>query len=165
MTRSHRIATAVVLAAIGALTTDCGNAIDAEVVGMAAVSVDRAGSPIIVVAVCSDHIDRVEVFGTREGLDENEPNPQVGSWTATDPQTGHVSIDVAAPGGDWTASGPIKLETGDGYIVNASRSDADVETTQVNFTGRDLATLDPSQIIVRDAEVWTREKFDAEACS
>ena len=73
-------------------------------------------------------------------------------------------VDVAAPGVDWTASGPIRFETGDGYIVNASRSDADVETTPVDFTGRDLVTLDPSEIIVRDAEVWTRTK-DADAQS
>jgi hypothetical protein len=165
MTNSHRIVRAIVAStATAALATGCGNAINADLIGMTAVSVDEQGKPVVVVAVCSQHVDQVEVVGGREGLDANQPNPAVGSWTSEKQQTGTFTIDVAQPGDDWTSSAPVRLEANRQYIVIASRSDADSEATQVSFRGGDLTTLEPGQLIVRDHEVWTRAKFDQHAC-
>lgn len=164
MTCTLRIAQTTLAAGFALFLVGCGNVISAEVNGMTGVTVDGQGRPAVVVAVCSDHVDQVTVYGTREGLDDDEANPKLGSWTSERSQSGTFTIDVTDPGPDWTASGPIDLETDRDYIVGASRSDADVETMDVSFRGGDLAALEPGDVIVRDGEVWSRTTFDEQAC-
>ncbi len=53
----------------------CGIAPTTENIDMAAVTVDRDGSPVLLVRVCKDGIDTVSVFAQREGLPADEPTP------------------------------------------------------------------------------------------
>jgi hypothetical protein len=61
------------------LMSGCGNIITEEIVGTTAISIDEAGNPVVVIAVCSGHINQVDVSGDQKGLKPDEPDPDVGS--------------------------------------------------------------------------------------
>ncbi|MGD9957783.1 hypothetical protein [Nocardioides sp.] len=159
--RLRAVLLALGLAVVGG---GCGNAVSADIIGTTALTVDGRGAPVVLVAVCDQHVDTIEIYTGREGLEDDEPNPSVASWTSSSPQTGTVTLALDRVSAAWTGPGAVRLADDTLYIVSASRSDADAETTQVSFRGRAIAALGPDQVIVRDGRVWTRERFDAQAC-
>jgi len=157
-----RVAAAVVLAA--ACLAGCGNAVEAHVNGRTGISVDAEGNPVVVLAVCSEFVDQVVLSLGREGLSESEANPEVGTWRARDHVTGSARLELAAPDASWETHEPLSLDPQKHYIANASQADADVETAQVDFFGRDLAEMAPDSVYVSsgDADTAKLERHDAE---
>jgi hypothetical protein len=146
--------------AAGLLLAGCGNAVDADVNGETAVTLDAAGQPVVLVAVCHSSIDAVVVSRDRKGLKETEPNVDLGTWTASKPMKGIVSLPLADPGSDWSVKGAFDPEDAKGYIVIAYQAKADVEAQQVYFHGSDLAKLASDEVLVGDREVQKRTKFE-----
>ena len=163
--RAPRLLLVPVLLLVGIAATACGNAVTAEVIGSAGVTVDAQGEPVVLVTVCQDDIDSIDLVGGRGGLEPDEPNPTIASWTAGTPQHGTITLSLGAPGAPWEGPALVELEDPELYVVSADRSGADAEVTQASFRGRDLAALSPDQVIVRDGTVVTRAAFDAEACA
>ncbi len=161
------LAAALALAVLAGLG-GCGNAITAEIVGMAAVAVDDDGNPVLLVRSCTDEVDTVEVVGSREGLADDQPNPVLASWTTREPRAGTLALPVARPPAGWTAQDPageaVRFAADQQYIVLGVASGADVEVSQVDFRGADLAGLDTEHVLVRQATTWTRARFDAQTC-
>lgn len=141
----------------------CGNNVNADVNGSTAVTVDKVGAPIVLVAVCHSTIDEVKITADRTGLKDTDPNVVLGTWKASGAQKGLVSLNLATPGSDWTSTDTFTPEVAKGYIVIAAQSKADVEATQVSFHGRDLANLTTDQVIVGDGTVQRRTAF-ANSC-
>jgi len=142
MTYRRLIPAAIVVALLAA----CGNQVDAEVVGQVGISVDEQGAPVVVVAVCTDFIDTVDISLGREGLGEGDSNPEVGTWEAQEHVTDFATLNLANPGEAWKAHAPLALEPDKHYIVLAEQAEADVEATQVDFFGKDVAGLAPGKV-------------------
>ncbi|MEO7980917.1 MAG: hypothetical protein ABI807_08515 [Sporichthyaceae bacterium] len=160
---------------IAPLVAGCGNAITTDIVGMAAVSVDADGTPVLLVRACTDQVDTIDVVGSRAGLEQDQPNPRLASWTTRRPRAGTVALPVDLPPSGWSpdpTAGPmgspaafaLTFAPDRQYIVLGLSSGADAEVTQVDFRGRDLRALDPAHVLVRHARTWTRERFDRHAC-
>jgi hypothetical protein len=143
----------------------CGNAISASIIGVAAVGKDDRGIPVVLVDVCSEHIDRIEWYAGREGLADDAPNRRLGAWRATAPQTGTVALALADPSSSWITEAPLTAPAPATNIVDAAASDKDSEAMGVSFTAAQLDALPAGRVLVREGEVWTRERFDAQACS
>lgn len=142
----------------------CGNAVDVEVTGKAAVTVDEAGNPLMVVQVCSGDIDTLVLARTREGLADDEPNKIEGTWTAPDPQSGVVEVSLTSATAGW--DGPlIEPDTSRGYILEGTSSTADVVASQVTFTAEQLTSLNPDQVISGDGVISDRLGFESGACA
>lgn len=158
---SRLVLTALVPAVLLVSLIGCGNDVTAEIIGTTGVTVDQQGDPLVLVQVCRDDVDVVEVVGGRGGLEPDEPNPTIGRWTTATPQDGSFTLDLAAPAPGWSGPATVDLEGDSLYIVSASRSDADAEVVQASFRPDDLVDLDDEHVIVRDGEVLTRSAFDS----
>lgn len=134
-----------------------------EINGLTAVGVDREGRPQILAAVCSGTLDTVTVSGDREGLAEDEPNPELATWTTPEAATSEVVLEPHRLDG-WEGTPGFDFEERRGYIVTASSSGQDAQAGQVSFDNRQLAALAPEEVLVRDARTWPREDFAARAC-
>jgi len=149
--------------ALGAATlvlAGCGNAVDTDVNGSTAVSVDASGNVVVLVEICHSTIDEVTISADRAGLKETEQNKILGTWKARRPVKGSVSLNLAKPGPDWASASTFTPEPSKGYIVIPDQAKADVEAQQVYFHGRDLAKLTPGQVIVGDAKIEQRATFE-----
>ncbi|CAN5386112.1 hypothetical protein BH11ACT8_BH11ACT8_34930 [soil metagenome] len=155
---------ASLVSAVALAATGCGNAVDAEVIGSAGVTVDSDRRLVVLVEVCRDDVDSVSLVTGREGLEDDEPNPTVASWTAATPQSGSIVLETAAPPAAWTGPATVALDDGTLYVVSASSSERDAEVTQASFRAGDLASLSGGDVIVRDGSVMARAAFEAGAC-
>jgi hypothetical protein len=159
---------ATALAMVAWLLTGCGNAVTAQVIGMAAVTRTRDGSPVLLVEVCRGHIDTIAVYASREGLSADQPNPLVASWTSDQPVSGTIRLPIEQPGPGWrpVSSTPDRLTfgRGRGFVVLAQSSQQDAEVTQVSFRGGALRQLEVGQVLVRNSRVWSRKRFERDAC-
>jgi hypothetical protein len=140
------------VAALGA----CGNAVDADVLGTAAVIAGADGKPVAVVRVCHGEVDTVQLSGDRTGLTEGEANPVLGTWQATSGRDGTVELALGAPNDGWQGPEELALDDDRTYVLIAADSGADAEATQVSFSPAQVASLTPDQAVVRDGEVVPR---------
>ncbi|WGX99375.1 hypothetical protein [Nocardioides sp. L-11A] len=149
------------LVAAGASLTGCGNAVTAEVVGTAAITVAADGTPIALVRVCRGEVDTVRISGDRAGLADDEPNPTLGIWRARGGQDGLVELALHAANDGWSGPDDLPLAAGRPYILTAADADEDAETTQVSFTTDQLERMTPDQVIVGDGSIEPRSGFGA----
>lgn len=143
----------------------CGNWVTTEVSGRTAVGVRDDGSAFLLVAPCGAAYDEIHVSGDRQGLDPDEENPQVGSWTLETPLEETFEIDLGGVPAGWEGSPrSVHIDADHGYIADASSSSVDVQTSQVYFRGRQLSSLSVDEVLVGNRQVWTRKRFEADAC-
>jgi hypothetical protein len=138
----------------------CGNAVTTDVIGTTAVASGPDGDPVAVVRVCTGTIDTVQLLGDRRGLSDDEPNPVVGTWRATTGRDGTVELALGAAVAGWRGPEELALEEDRTYVLTAADSDEDAEASQVSFTARQLASLGPDRVVVRDGEVVPRTELD-----
>ena len=157
---------ALVLVALG---SGCGNLVgEVSVAGLAGASVDAAGDPSVVLYVCREDIDQVQVFADRVGLKETDENPAVASYTSDTVLDGLVELDLAEPGPGWEPSTPWTLEPERGYLISGSGSkDGASETSQLYLKTDDLADMTPGGIYVSQGDATltrtSRADFVAQA--
>lgn len=128
----------------------CGNSITTDIVGSTGITVTPEGDPVAVIAVCREYVDLVQVSEGREGLSEDEVNPEVGDWTSTKEQTGLVQVALLAPEPPWEGPGAVRFEPDKTYIVGAGAGEQDISAGQVAFVGVELAHLRPGTIYLQD---------------
>jgi hypothetical protein len=78
--RPMKVATPLVVAVVVA---GCGNLIDTEIIGKTGLARRVDGSVVILVNVCSDSVDRVGVYGSRDGLAPDQQNVTLGELHAS----------------------------------------------------------------------------------
>lgn len=123
-----------------------------EPIGQTAISVDESGNPIVVIAVCEKHINEIEIVLGREGIKDSEPNPVVGTWTATTPITDTGTLDLRTPGPAWTPKTGVTIEPKKLYLVDAGATDDDAGAIGMSFLGSDLETM-------RTDSVYTEARY------
>lgn len=142
------IAVTTGLAAGAAILTGCGGG-DPDWLGAAGVSVTAHGDPLIVFAVCSQHIDQVTVWDATNSSTSEQSNWQ---YDRTTPLTGTGRLNLAHPGTGWQRHDPLTLRPNAQYAVLGVRKDKDAEVSQVTFDTRALANLRPGTVYTnRDA--------------
>lgn len=145
------LAVCVASAGVSIVVPDRGDVPDP--IGQIAISVDKSGNPIVVVAVCEKHIKEIDVVLGREGLEDTEPNKVVGTWTATTPITDIGTFNLRRPGRGWIPKTGVKIQPSKLYIVSARATDEDhAEAIGMAFVGSKIATM-------RSDSVYTEPRY------
>lgn len=140
--------------------TGCGNATTTEVRGAVGVGVDAEGRVIAVVVTCGADLDEVTLYGGREGLEGDEPNPILATGTV-DPTGQPIVTAFLTP-----TSGGGQLRLGDLdrtglHILSAQASESDTESGQVTFRADDLDALEVDQVVTGDGTTSTPQQLRA----
>lgn len=133
------------------LTAGCGNLVgDVEQVGRLGVTVDEAGKPVVLVEPCREGTARIDVsLGRSPGMDSEQKNEEVGSWTAAAASDKPSELEVTAPGDAW--KGPkVEPPQKTTHWILTGTFDGEDETSLagLDFTGADLAALDTDTVLV-----------------
>ena len=156
MRRSILLAAVVVCAA--SLLTACGPRMSRGVVGM---SVDDAGTPVIVLQNCGGHIAQLEVYQTQPRLEETAPTPVV-MYVNPRPEKSVVQIPVRTGGNGWRAVGEAPVLRADGqYVIQAWGKRHDWSGRGTKFTLGDLETVKPGKVRHDSPPADTSPPYDA----
>ncbi|MGJ9421749.1 hypothetical protein [Aeromicrobium sp. CF3.5] len=118
-------------------------------------------------AVDEATLDRIDT----EDNDESTRAPQIGQWNRAEDPLGlgvHV-LDPREPGAGWTAGRLADDFTMKGSFVYNVRATGQFEdeglrsASSVYATRAEIDALEPGEVLVNKAEVWTRAEFDT-AC-
>jgi len=133
--------------------TGCGNWVGDYPApnGTIGISVDKAGDPVIVLAVCSGKVTKIEMVGQLEN--EHDPNPKIGLWVAKTPVTGDATLNPLNPGDEWTATRqPTLFKPHRVHIVadQTPGTDQDPLLDDGTFTVAQLSKLTPDTVLYVD---------------
>ncbi len=145
----RRLTTVFVCLGASAMLTlsGCGNLITTKIIGGTGITVSPSGDPVAVIAVCSDYVDEIDIALGREGLADDEPNVHGGIWTAAEPQSGLVQVNLVTPEPPW--QGPnVVFEDDLLYIVGSYPADEDMSAGQAALTGAQMADLESGTVYV-----------------
>jgi hypothetical protein len=148
--------------------------------GSTGMTVDEEGHPVIVFAVCHDHIDGATIFRDRTKADPKgeDPSVSVGDWDAASPVTPQTTmqaeLSTANPSETWSRVGVLEAMRPDVvYAAYGWTHDNTWFTGHVEFTLARLSKLKPGQVLTqtyiqaKDKDVDTVQsyaQFKAEAC-
>ena len=144
-------------------------------------SVDDQGRPVVVFALCNDHIDGATIYRDRTKGDPKgeDSSISVAEWEAASPVTPRsarqADLNTTAPSGFWSRVGPQEpIRPGTVYVAYGWTRDSSWFTGHVDFTLARLSNLRPgqvfSQIYVQAKDeyvdtVQTYAQFKADECS
>lgn len=126
------------------------NGWQAGIVGDTGVTVNEAGQPVLVLAVCVESVDHITVVGPNRG---DEPNEVFLELSSDEPVTGLTLVDLAAPGPRWGGGDPTPLPVKTQELLIATAESSRTALRQVDFTAADLAALEPSTVLAGDGRV------------
>ncbi|MEU4294159.1 hypothetical protein AB0E63_38570 [Kribbella sp. NPDC026596] len=140
MRRSTLLAAVVVCGM--SLMTACGPRISRGVVGM---SVDDAGTPVIVLQNCGGDIAQLE-FYDQIRREETAPTP-VATYVNSRPDKSVVQIPIRTGGNGWQVTGEVPALRADGkYVIQAWGKRHEWHGRGTKFTLGDLKTVEPGQV-------------------
>jgi hypothetical protein len=142
MRRSILLAAVVVCA--GSLLTACGPRMSRGVVGM---SVDDAGTPVIVLQNCDGDIAQLEFYDrTRPRVGESPPAP-VATYVNPRPDKSVVQIPIRTGVNGWQIMAEAPALRADGkYVIQAWGKRHEWSGRGTEFTLGDLKTVEPGQV-------------------
>ncbi len=143
------------LAAVAAalVLTGCGNwAEPPEQVGRVGVMLDEQGEIVVVVAPCREGVARVTIArGRTPDMADDEPNAEVGEWTAAAPSSRTSLLTLGAPKDGWSGEPASPPSSDELWIVDASFVDQDDTVLPgPTLTGRDLAGLTAGSLLTQE---------------
>jgi predicted small secreted protein len=142
MRRSILLAAVVVCAA--ALLTACGPRKSRGVVGM---SVDDAGTPVIVLQNCDGDISQLEFYDRTRPRTAEAPSTPVATYVNPRPDKSVVQIAIQTGGNGWQVTGEAPALRADGkYVIQAWGKRHEWSGRGTEFTLGDLETVEPGQI-------------------
>ncbi|WP_310964807.1 hypothetical protein [Nocardioides terrisoli] len=143
MPRAHRTVVSLTgLAAVVGGLVGCSS--DPVALGAAGVTMAPSGDPVVMVAVCTGHVDAVTVWDSTAGGSARAN--QV--WHAIRHLDGTVRLDLGHPGADWSRQRPARLRPAHTYVALPVQSGVDAEAAQVSFRARDLEQIRPGSVYV-----------------
>ncbi|MBA2698909.1 MAG: hypothetical protein H0U61_09070 [Nocardioidaceae bacterium] len=146
------------------LVAGCGNAITTDIIGAVGVSLDRAGSPQLVLAVCSGSVDEIELYGPHQGGETTSQEP-IGVWRAKESVTAGTVLDLSNPGSAWTVvRDPGTLKPGESYSAFGVSLSEDQEISQVDFTLDRLKRLSADQVLYYHSKRVKADELHATVC-
>lgn len=114
----------------------------AEQRGMAGLTVDAGGNPIVVVTTCSNsRLASLDIFsqsGDRTG----------GEWIAVHSTAPDAVIGLESPPPGWETRVPWSPDSPSMEYYVVARAEDEVRTEQTDFTVNDLAALSPGRVLV-----------------
>lgn len=144
-------------------------------------SVDDQGRPVVVFALCNDHIDGATIYRDRTTSDPKgeDSSISVADWEAATPVTPNTAakavLNTADPSASWSRVGPHEaMKSGNAYVAYGWTRDNSWFTGHVEFTLARLSKLKPGQVLsqtyvqTKDDFVDTVQsyaQFKADACS
>ncbi len=159
--RAWILAPATALALAG-----CGNVVTTKIVGMAGLTADAAGNPVVIVAPCGAAYDQVQVMGLidRRTADATVQNPVLLDLASATTHSEPFTVSLTQPAPDWTARGGFEPTAQTGLDIGAGSGTEDMGATPVQVSAQDYANVTADVVIVRDGERWSRADFDRIAC-
>ncbi|WP_442279816.1 hypothetical protein [Terrabacter sp. 2YAF2] len=162
-TRAASKACSALLVYTGALTlAGCETVAGAGLTGM---TVDERGRPVVVFALCNDHIDGATIYRDRTAEDPKgeDSSISVAEWKAASPVTPNTALksdlNTADPSDSWSRTGPHEaMKSGTAYVAYGWTSDNSWFTGHVEFTLARLSTLKPGQVLSQ-TYVQTKDNF------
>ena len=149
--------------------------------GATGISVDAQARPVIVFALCNDHIDGATIFRGRTKTDPpgEDTTVSVAQWEAASPVTPTTAKDAMLntiePSRSWSRVGPSEaLRPGFVYTAYGWTRDNTWFTGHVDFTLKQLANLKPGQVLTQTYDpdkdqavdtIQSNEQFRAHACN
>jgi hypothetical protein len=148
--------------------------------GATGISVDAQARPVIVFALCNDHIDGATIFRDRTKADPpgEDATVSVATWEAVSPVTPATAMDAmlntVEPSRSWSQVGPSEsFRPGVVYTAYGWTHDNTWFTGHVDFTLKQLSYLKPGQVLTQTYDpdkdqavdtVQSDEQFSANAC-
>jgi hypothetical protein len=127
--------------------------------GSTGISVDAQGHPVVVFALCNDHIDGATIYRDRTPVTPDPENAEdatisVSDWEATSPVTPdtaiHASLNTAAPSKSWRRVGRGEpFRAGIRYVAYGWTHDNTWFTGHAEFTLEHLSELKPGQVLTQ----------------
>jgi len=117
--------------------------------GAAGVTVDEAGNPVLVIAHCQKHVERVNLAGQPFGGGSKDW-VTVAEWKLDPPITDPGVVtrplnDQPHPG--WTVLQPMQpLVANFNYSITAYSTNGHIEASEADFTVADVKTLLPDEV-------------------
>jgi len=149
--------------------------------GSTGMSVDGQGRPVVVFALCNDHIDGATVYRDRTAADPagDDSTVSVADWDAVSPITPdsaiNASLNTVEPSAAWRrTSPPVALKPGVLYVAYGWTRDSTWYTGHVEFTLERLSNLKPGQVLSQtyveandrsEDRVQPYSQFAAEKCA
>lgn len=149
--------------------------------GSTGISVDAQARPVIVFALCNDHIDGATIFRARGKADPpgDQSTVSVARWDAVSPVTPATAMDAplntVEPSRSWSQVGPSEaFRPRVVYTAYGWTRDNTWFTGHVEFTLKQLSTLKPGQVLTQTYDpdkdrpvdtVQSDEQFRAQACN
>lgn len=169
--RWRALAAAGLLASVSMTSlTGCETVVGAGATG---ISVDARSRPVIVFALCNDHIDGATIFRDRTKADPagEDATVSVATWDAVSPVTPTTAPDAmlntAEPSRSWSPVGPSEpWKPSAVYTAYGWTHDNMWYTGHVDFTLKKLSTLKPGQVLTQtydpdnDRNVDTIQSYD-----
>lgn len=145
----------------------------APVQGAVGVTVDAQGRPVLVVETCTSAPGWVFLTWSREGLEDNQQNEQIGTYEAQGLSAGTNELVLHDPGSGWDGE-PFELEPGPlSVLVDGQTVDGET-VAMTQFSADDLAGMEPGTVYrvtgtSEDGEAVTEgvpaARFAAEVCT
>ena len=124
--------------------------------GSTGISVDAHARPVVVFAVCNDHIDGATIFRDRTKADPkaSDDTVMVSAWDAASPITPATAtqsgLNTAEPSASWSRVGPSEvLRPGVVYSAYGWTHDNTWSTSGVEFTLERLSKLRAGQVLTQ----------------
>ncbi|MET9271100.1 hypothetical protein [Kribbella sp. NPDC003557] len=149
--------------------------------GSTGISVDGQGRPVVVFALCNDHIDGATIYRDRTASDpaSDDSSVSVADWDAVSPVTpanaAQAALNTAKPSAVWRRDGPGEaLRPAVQYVAYGWTRDNSWYTGHVEFTLERLSTLSPGQVLTQtfveasqrhEERVQPYAQFAKEACT
>lgn len=149
--------------------------------GSTGISIDERGYPVLVFALCNDHIDGATIYRDRTKSDPkgDDSSVSVADWGAASPVTSRTAaaaeLHIASPSDLWSGTGPSeKLRPGVAYVAYGWTRDNSWFTGHVEFTLARISKLKPRQVLTqtylqsrgKDVDtVQSYAQFNSQACS
>lgn len=144
---------APVLAIIVAALAGCGNWVGdpPPPKGAIGVSVNGEGAPVIVMAVCSSKVSRLQAL--LDGTTESDPASEITAWTRRPAAVERDSFEMFTPSAPWSVSKPIdSLPARTVFVVDATKGTPERAGSlrDLAFQRKELSTLMSDEVLYTD---------------
>lgn len=158
----------VAAVALAGVVGGCGNRIETDIVGAAALTVDAAGDPVALIASCGAAIDTIAVSQHPDAgstSPASATDPVVLRLHAPQPPGGTFTVSLTDPAPPWQAEGSFDPAASQAFDLTGFVQGEDAATTSTRVERAAYERLDPQHVVIRESEIWTRAEFDERACN
>lgn len=150
-----------------AISAGCGNTSNTTVKGEVGLTRGTNNHVTALVMTCGSSVTLLDVAGSREGLKDDQVNPELGEYHASEQASGTIRLDLEAgnPGWKTTKQLDVPAVPTNSVIVTGFHRESDSQTTPTTATRDQLHSLKPGHVLRSDGSTVPEARFLSEACS